>query len=373
MDIKGLMKKILEAQENQLPFTVFRYPESNQVFAYVQHSDDLFFTKDFEASGFVMAPFDLCDNTVIFPQGKSDQYNASFDNLDLLVDPNDTSTDVSSLHPDTDITENEKMVHLSLVRKAITKIRTGECQKIVVSRKEELEVVEFDIPKLLKRLILTYPSAMVYVWFHPKVGLWAGATPETFLLTEGNNFKTMSLAGTQKYEGNIDVRWGPKEIEEQRIVTRHIENVLHDLSVESGETYTVRAGNLLHLCNEIKGEFGNDLHLRVLIDRLHPTPAVCGLPRTEAMDFIRSEENYKRDFYTGFLGEINKKKDVSNGMDTNATEVSKLFVNLRCMQISEKNNVTATLYIGGGITDQSDPDLEWLETVQKGLVMKSVL
>ena len=195
MEINGFLKKILEAHKNKLPFTVFRYPESNKVFAYTQHSDDLFITTDFKTSGFVMAPFDLDENAVIFPTENSDQFHSYFDAKDILFDviPKDN---------DEAFPKDGKKAHLNLVRKAIAKIETGECQKIVVSRTEEIEIGELDIVKLLKKLMTTYPSALVYIWFHPTIGLWAGATPETLLLTEGKNFKTMSLAGTQKYHGN---------------------------------------------------------------------------------------------------------------------------------------------------------------------------
>lgn len=366
MEFNGLLKKIREAHENMLPFAVFRYPESKKVCAYVQHGDELFLTRDFKTSGFVMAPFELSDDAVIFPNENSDYITSSFDNKDIFIGKKPFDSEDS-------VPKEGREVYLGLVRKAIAKIQTGECQKIVVSRSEEVETGELDIVILLKKLIVTYPSALVYIWFHPKIGMWVGATPETLLITEGKKFKTMSLAGTQKYEGSKNVKWGPKEIEEQRIVTRHIEDELSDLPIDSGDTYTVRAGNLLHLCNEINGRFGKEIQLKGLIDRLHPTSAVCGLPRLNAMDFIRSEENYKRNYYTGFLGEINQKNNVFKGPDANDTAFSKLYVNLRCMELTPKESTKATLYIGGGITDQSDPDSEWYETVQKSLIMKTIL
>lgn len=366
MEIEGFLKKILEAHENKLPFTVFRYPESKKVFAYVQDDASLFLTQDFEGSGFVMAPFDSSEDAVIFPKEKSDQFNCSFDDQDLFFDESSSSFDTS-------VQSRDKKYYLELVRKAIARIHAGECQKIVVSRSVDIEIKKLDIADLLKKMMFKYPSAFVYIWYHPEIGMWAGATPETLLNTDGRNFKTMSLAGTQKYEGNINVEWGVKEIEEQKIVTRHIEDELSDFSISSGKTYTVKAGNLVHLCNDIVGTFEEKIQLKELIDRLHPTSAVCGLPRSKAMGFIRSEENHKRRFYTGFLGEINQRKIVSHEQKGIDGVFSRLFVNLRCMKLAQGESIKATLFMGGGITGQSDPYSEWSETLQKSLVMKSVL
>ena len=366
MKIDEFLNTILEAYKNKLPFSVFRYPESNRILAYVQKNKDLYLDKDFETSGFVMAPFDSSEKAVIFPSDKCNRFSCDFDLKDIQFDH-------SSIELKESIGFDAKRNHLELVAKAIARIQEGDCSKIVVSRFEEIKIAEVNILKLLKKLILQYSSAFVYIWSHPKIGMWAGATPETLLHTKGENFKTMSLAGTQKYEGKLNVKWGAKEIEEQRLVTHHIEEVLRDLSVDVSETYTLKAGNLLHLCNDIRGKFGKEFNLKRLINKLHPTSAVCGFPRSKAMEFIQSQEYYKRGFYTGFLGEINLKKNNSLQTESVNSNFSKLFVNLRCMQLNTEEKSTAKLYIGGGITAKSDPDSEWLETVQKSLVMKSVL
>ena len=97
---------------------------------------------------------------------------------------------------------------------------------------------------------------------------------------------------------------------------------------------------------------------------MHPTPAVCGLPRNNAKDFVLKNENYHRSFYTGFLGEINMEDKNLNSKN------SSLFVNLRCMEI---RNEKASIYVGGGITKDSVAKKEWEETVSKSKTMKKVL
>ena len=140
------------------------------------------------------------------------------------------------------------------------------------------------------------------------------------------------------------------------------------------ETYTRKAGNLLHLCNDIKGFLPDGNSLKDLIEKLHPTAAVCGLPRKEVRDFILKEEGYDRSFYTGFLGELHHKDDDESSEQEHSRSLeSNLFVNLRCMQLLEGQNPEAIIYVGGGITLESDPLEEWKETVHKSLIMKSVI
>ena len=131
--------------------------------------------------------------------------------------------------------------------------------------------------------------------------------------------------------------------------------ILENFSVS--ETHTIRAGNLLHLKADIKGKI-EKFELKNLLTTLHPTPAVCGLPKEAAKSFILQNEKYDRTYYTGFLGEIN---------DNSVTE---LFVNLRCVEI-EKN--LAKIYVGGGITEESDPEKEWFETHLKTRTIGSIL
>jgi isochorismate synthase len=104
--------------------------------------------------------------------------------------------------------------------------------------------------------------------------------------------------------------------------------------------------------------------LEEIIKALHPTSAVCGLPKAAAKDFILQNEPYDRSYYSGFLGELNI------DLATFRTEQSDLFVNLRCMKINEKQ---VELFIGCGITKDSVPEAEFIETVNKSMTMRKVL
>ena len=174
----------------------------------------------------------------------------------------------------------------------------------------------------------------------------------------------MSLAGTQKHNNSLDVVWKDKERHEQEYVTNFIVDSLK-ASVENLNTtkpITVKAGNVLHLKTTISGVLQSSL--KVVLEKLHPTPAVCGLPKESAKHFILKEENYNREFYTGFLGELNmhekqlrntNRQNIENDAYASIKMSSHLFVNLRCMQIKQEQ---ALIYVGGGITKGSNPQHE---------------
>ncbi len=254
--------------------------------------------------------------------------------------------------------ESEKEAHMVLVEKAIDFINNSDTQKIVLSRKEKVDIENIDTFQIFEKLLIYYPNAFVYLWSHPMTGLWMGATPEILLEVSNNRFKTMALAGTQSFEGTIDTNWNEKEKQEQQFVTDYIQFKLKDLNLTISEPFTIKAGSLLHICSEIKGELTSSDELESLIKTLHPTPAVCGIPKMSAKQFILNNENYKREFYTGFLGNI----DSNSSMN--------LYVNLRCMRITGNS---VSIYVGGGITKDSIPEKEWEETCIKSEVMKRVL
>ena len=267
---------------------------------------------------------------------------------------------ITNSNIDHKIDEKSKNDFEELVKKGILAIKDNQFQKIVLSRKEVLELENFDIVATFSKLVCQYQSAFRYCFYHPKVGLWFGATPEQLLQVENNIFKTVALAGTQKYNGSIDVIWQEKEIQEQKFVSHFIVKSLEKSTqnLDISEPFSVRAGNLVHLKSEISGTFNAAFNFSQIINVLNPTPAVCGLPKEISKKFILENENYDRDFYTGFLGELN----INNKSD--------LFVNLRCMQIIDK---LAYIYVGCGITKDSIPEKEFIETVNKTSTMKAIL
>ena len=124
---------------------------------------------------------------------------------------------------------------------------------------------------------------------------------------------------------------------------------------------TVVAGNILHLNTEfiVDMKATNFPQLgSVMLALLHPTSAVCGMPLDRAFQFLIEHEGYDREFYSGYLGPINFQNQTN------------LYVNLRCLQLLEKE---AIVYAGAGITQDSDPEKEWEETELKMNTLLQVL
>ena len=351
----NILNKINNFYINNKPFVVYRKPNKINISGFFMDSDELFFTDDFTENGFIFAPFDTSKKAILYPLNIS-KYIEEQIHLDDSEKLNSIGLNGNKV---------SKENHINIVEKTIEAIHNSELKKVVISRKEVLTFNSFQLLEVYKKLLKKYENAFVYVWYHPKVGLWLGATPETLLKTEETHFKTMSLAGTRKYNKQSKDTWKSKEIEEQQLVTDFIEEQLNPISkdLKIDKTETIRAGSLLHLRTKIEGELTNEASLNKIIRALHPTPAICGLPRDSAKQFIINNENYDRSFYTGFLGEIN--------LNIERRKKSSLFVNLRCMEVIDNN--TINLYIGGGITKDSNAEKEWEETVSKSETMKNVL
>lgn len=365
-----------------LPFVAYRKPVAGNspasrggttgIKAVLQQNDKLYPVKDFSERGFVFSPFDQGEETVLIPCGAKD------DETEVLLSGFAGKKRNSEVQSKQEMSAEGEMEstgkHMDLVKRGVEAIRKGKLEKVVLSRKEEVAMTNNDPVAIFQKLLERYADAFCYLWFHPKVGLWLGATPETLLRIRGCVLHTMALAGTQKFTGETKVSWGEKEKHEQQVVTDSIVDSLKykvkSLKISSAKTH--RAGNLLHIKTDIQATLTSEYkmeNIAPLLKSLHPTPAVCGFPKDEARRFIREHEGYARSFYTGFLGELNT--DIPSEQDGNdENRDSELYVNLRCMQI---NRDTATLYIGGGITRDSDPRAEWEETVSKSLTMKKIL
>ncbi len=348
MGFKACVEKARNHLVEKLPFALYRKPGESQGTAIFQNNDVLMKVQDFTESGFVFAPFANISGTILIPP-------------DDLLDWSYTSKGdtIDNLEVDTSVEAVDREFHISLVEKGIGQILEGKLQKVVLTRKMEYGCKSAPIA-IFHELLDSYPNAFCYLWYHPKVGLWLGATPETLLKLEKNKVSTMSLAGTKPYIKGEQPDWGEKEQKEQELVTNYILKVLEphvaDLSLE--DKSTERAGNLWHLRTGIRGK-SRSSGLKNIVEALHPTPAVCGLPLDRAKAFILDFERYDREYYTGFLGELNLTKNTAD-----------LFVNLRCMQLKDK---IATVYIGGGITKDSDPEQEWEETRLKSKTILKVL
>lgn len=372
MIAKDFFERIQTQYANTLPFVAYRKPKKATVNVLLQNTDALYYANDFTEKGFIFSPFDDKEKTVLIPKDSSELISCS-----SFSEETNKEEAYSNHTPST----KSKDFHVKLIKKGVEAIENNEFKKVVLSRSEHVVLSEINLIDIFKNLLDVYPSAFVYCWYHPKVGLWLGATPETLVKIEGSRFSIMALAGTQDYKGTLDVSWQDKEQQEQQLVTDFITDSLKPsvtrLNVSNVET--VKAGNLLHLKTMISAQLKSDITLKQIISALHPTPAVCGLPKDEAKAFILTHEGYNREFYTGFLGELNLestaaprsgRRNIENRAYAFNKKSTQLYVNLRCMQLQSNE---AIIYVGGGITKNSNADSEWEETVSKSMVIKKVL
>lgn len=370
---------IIICKEQNFPFAIYRLPLSDSCYFLVSYNKNPVYKKiDFEdcPPGFVMAPFDTEKQVPLF--FSADYYckitpdhqvrlteeltqKLDLENKNSIPYPFDFCLQINNENQDL-----EKESYLEKVNQVKKSILDGKCKKIVLSRKIKLGKLKSENFYLgFINLSNSYPNAFVSLVSIPwKKQIWLGASPETLVHQDKEGiFTTVSLAGTQSAEDSLgkeiltkDALWSQKEIEEQALVGRYIIDCLKKIRVreymEEGPK-TIKAGNLLHLGSSyiINTKEINFPNLSsTMLDLLHPTPAVCGMPKDPATAIISKIENYDREYYSGYLGPINIDYD------------SHLFVNIRSMKIE---NLTVFAFSGGGITADSSAEKEWLETELK--------
>lgn len=345
---------------NNLAFYSYRLPYSNQIVTGIQLSQKINSFVGFENQqmGFVIMPFDSKSTTKpLFIQSDISFIDDNIDNSQLEK--------LLSIHYDTVPTgsstlETSKEEYLFQANSFINQLKNKELIKVVLSRAINSNLhVKADASYLFDKLTKTYPHAFVSIFNVPGDSCWIGATPETLLKSNAEGIQTMSLAGTKSL--NTLDEWTDKEREEQQMVSDFVENVLQKFSfyeIEKDGPYEQNAGNVCHLMTKYncKGKLTASDRYK-LVKKLHPTPAVCGIPREKAYELIRKAEQHDREYYAGFIGPIN-------------ADNCELFVNLRCMKLTDEG---VSFFVGGGLTAQSQSELEWNETCMKLETLSKVI
>ena len=249
-----------------------------------------------------------------------------------------------------------------------SQLELGAFRKIVLARcADETIADDVDPMQLFRRACRLYPRMFISLVSTPQSGLWLTATPEILLDGGGGTpWRTIALAGTMQLEGEQlqgegeTARWSTKNIQEQRFVATYIAECLEQFTGDFREEgpYTARAANLVHLRSDFTFTLPAADRLGDLLQALHPTPAVCGLPKRDAFRFIIGNEHTPRRYYSGFMGLLDPLRQTH------------LYVSLRCMNISGRQ---CHLYAGGGLLRESTVEQEWLETESKLETMRQVL
>ncbi len=348
-----------------IPFICWFTPGSNTPYAILAPSGKIS-TFDSAAEltdhrGFVFAPFVASEmlpvvlvEPELFLRSVDDIHALEIDTLPALS----VAPAVERKNPETELAG-----YINCINEAKKSIDNGEFSKVVISRCSIRKRQGESLGGLFLALQEKAPEVFVYIANIPQVGLWIGATPETLLAIDGTTARTVSLAGTQPLRPDGKYCWFTKEIEEQAFVSRYTVDTLNRYGVSS---YTVKGPENLETTavTHLKTTFF--FSAANIVDRqgsfvadLAPTPAVCGLPRESAREFILSCEPHNRKYYTGFLGPWNMPDCPTH-----------LFVNLRCMEIDKEDYI---LYTGGGITAKSSAEDEWQETLYKAQTLLAVI
>ena len=308
--------------------------------------------------GFVVAPFEIKENQpVVLIQGEA--RSVSFEERGTRNEERTNTYPSSFLLP--------RSSHYSIdFANYHAQLENNYFRKIVLARcADEKTPVGLEPMELFYRACELYPRMFIALVDTPQTGCWLTATPEILLDGRGKDWRTIALAGTMKLEGDQlcgegeTLTWSTKNIQEQRIVSTYITECLEQFTGDFREDgpRTVRAANLVHLRSDFTFKLDDSNNIGDILNILHPTPAVCGLPKREAFQFIVKNEHTPRRYYSGFMGPIEK-------------EETHLYVSLRCMNI---DGDTCHLYAGGGLLKDSTEEQEWQETEAKMETMRKLL
>ena len=300
--------------------------------------------------GFVLAPFSVTSRNKLLLVGCED-VTRSFSIPDIPPFDGGTIPFPTVVNARADYQSDFANFHARLLN--------SDFQKLVLSRSIEIERKPGDTPDLLfRKACASYPRMFICLVYTPQSGMWLTSTPEILLSGSGDEWQTTALAGTMPYEENL--RWSDKNIQEQRYVATYIIRQLEQFTTDFSESgpRTVRAGHLAHLRSDFHFRLPDKSSFGALLEALHPTPAVCGLPKSDAFRFILSQEHHERSYYSGFMGPLSVENHTH------------LYVTLRCMRIFDN---AFRLYAGGGLLKDSVEEQEWQETEIKLDTMRNII
>lgn len=320
---------------------MYREPKGKKVKAFFSKPE--LWKKKEKREGFLFHPFNINEsNALFFP---IDSKAKAIDSTFLLESSELKST-----------TWVEYKIYFEKIKEELI---NKKIHKMVAAQKQCVKRPKDFSPLIyFEKICQQFPDTFLSFIYIPKKSIWIGASPEILVKESAQKLITYSLAGTKW--GNAF--WTDKEKEEQSFVTDFIEGNLKKIfppkAISLSKTKNIQIGQLNHLLTTIQVKKAEgESYWQQVIARLHPTPAVCGVPQKMSQKLIEQWEGFQRKYYAGFLGMINQ-------TDT------QLYVNIRCAEIFQNQIV---FYAGGGITSQSIIRNEWKETQQKINNLKNLL
>jgi len=287
------------------------------------------------------------------------------------------STEASSAIPDAEVEQELAVSELggaayytNAVRSAVERIAAGEFQKIVLARAKDLCSEEPLHPmQALHRLRQRFDQCYAFSLANGAGQSFIGASPERLLRVHGGLLQTEALAGSaprgatpeEDFSLGEALLGSEKQRHEQRLVLDAIVRSLAPLGLQlefDALPQLRRLENVQHLHTPIRAALPVGVRALDVLSRLHPTPAVGGVPQVAACAGIRAIENFPRGLYAGALGWVDSRGN------------AEFFVGLRSALI---DGHTARLYAGAGIVGASVPEEELAETVLKFAAMERAL
>ncbi len=257
------------------------------------------------------------------------------------------------------IRESDRGRWEAAVEQAKGEIERGRVRKVVLARTLDVEVDEpLDPVDVVLGLWRENPGTHVFL-FEPSPGeALVGAAPETVATVSDGIFRATAVAGS--------IARGPSPERQEALALKLLESgkdrMEHAIAVEDmvarlapiadeldwdSEPHVLTLSRIQHLETRIRAALGSEGHVLSALEALHPTPAVCGLPRDAALDFLRVEEPFQRGWYAGPVGWFDLK---GNGVFAPA------------LRSAVSGPGRWRLFAGAGIVPESDPVLEWEET-----------
>ncbi|NLX66204.1 MAG: isochorismate synthase [Bacteroidales bacterium] len=342
--------------EQEASFAIFRPPYETVPRFVMQTSGSPLLLTDIEElngqHGYVIAPFRVTTASPI-----------------IVIRPDLTSSPEAGLSFRKDLQEKpdfqshksiDKIEYGHLFNRFHRPLSSDELKKLVLCRTKTIGRKEkFSPGASFFSAVKKYPHSYIYLFHTPQSGTWLGSTPELLLTGAKEEWHTVALAGT-RYPHSDKVTWDDKNLREQHLVTSYLLKQLSSFHItpEINGPYTVKSGNLAHLKTDFNFNLPEMIKPGTLLKALHPTPAVSGLPKEEAYQFILDNEEQNRLYYSGFLGLLNTQEETD------------IYVNLRCMHIEKKS---LTLFAGSGLLASSSMEEEWEETGHKLEVMLHIM
>ena len=254
------------------------------------------------------------------------------------------------------------------VAQAIKEIEDTKLEKVVLARDLKINSHRpIDARKILRNLSAEYPST----WIFAVDGL-VGATPELLLRLSRGMVTSRVLAGTISKTGDDEkdlalaasLARSSKDLEEHEYAVRSVADALDPFCTSTNvpeSPFVLHLANVMHLATDVTGaliESKKSVDAFTILEKLHPSAAVCGTPTSVAADLIKRIEGMSRGRYAGPVGWLDARGD------------GELGIALRCGQITENE---IQIYAGCGIVAGSNPEKELSESSAKFAPMRGAL